>query len=150
MSNALIRARVQTLLQAMTEFDDADVTLGNFRVLDSGSAPYAVIYPGGFQIIDRVNDGAETLIAWRNYVEIFATFLDDSYENIDSIRQAVIERLLTYPTLNALSGVVAATVSDGDDVRYLYAPQGDVPQFVYVRLTHVTTERVKKYGSGEF
>ena len=78
MSNATIRAKLQTLLRALTAFDAADVTLGDFRVLDRGSAPYAVIYPGGFEILERRDDGRVSLIAWRNYLEVFEDFVDDS------------------------------------------------------------------------
>ena len=62
---------------------------------------------------------------------------------MDAARQTVVEQLLAYPGLDDLNGVLAATLSGGDDVRYLYPPQGDMPQFVYTRLTHVTTEEVR-------
>lgn len=148
--SADIMTRLQTLLQALSEFSDADVTQGDFRVLDQGSAPYAVIYPGGFEVLQRSDSGEEMLIRWRHYVEVFATFLNDSYGNLVSARATVLNCLHSYPQLNGLKGILRAYVESGDDVRYLYPPQGDVPAFVFVRLTHLAEEYVDYGGSGEF
>lgn len=150
MSSATIQARIQDLIQAHADFDDDDVTLGDFRVLDRGSAPYAVIYPGGFETLLRADDGREQVIRWRHYVEVFATFLNDSYSNIVSARAAVIDQLRAYPSLNGLTGVLRAYFESGDDLDFLYPPGGDVPQFVFVRLTHYAEEYVDYAGSGEF
>lgn len=150
MGSATIQARIQTLIQALSEFADADVTLGDFRVLDRGSAPYAVIYPGGFELLEKADDGSRMFIRWRHYVEVFATFLDDSYANIVSAREAVLNQLNKYPSLNGLNGILRSFVDAGEDLRYLYPPGGDVPAFVFVRLTHLADELTDYVGSGEF
>jgi hypothetical protein len=143
-------ARLQTLLQALSEFADADVTQGNFRILDRGSAPYAVIYPGGFEVIQRSDSGREMVVRWRHYVEVFATFLDDSYSNIEAAREAVLDQLHAYPQLNGLKGILRAYIESGEDLRFLYPPAGDIPAFVFVRLTHLAEEYVNYGGTGEF
>jgi hypothetical protein len=148
--SADIMTRMQTLLQALATFADADVTQGDFRVLDRGSAPYAVIYPGGFEVLQRSDSGEQMVVRWRHYVEVFATFLNDSYANIVSARAAVLDCLHTYPQLNGLKGILRAYVETGDDLLYLYPPQGEIPAFVFVRLTHYAEEYVDYGGSGEF
>lgn len=141
---------IQTLLQALSTFDKADVTQGDFRVLDRGSAPYAVIYPGGFEVVERADDGREMIVQWRHYVEVFATFLDDDYGNIVNARAAAVNQLNKYPTLNGVTGILQAVVEGGEELQFLYPPGGDVPQFVFVRLSHLAREYVSYEGEGEF
>jgi hypothetical protein len=148
--SASIMTAVQTLLQALSDFDNLDVTQGDFRVLDRGSAPYAVIYPGGLEVLERSDDGRQVLIRWRHYVEVFATFLDDDYSNLVSARAAVVEQLNIYPSLNGLGGITRAFVEGGDDLQFLYPPGGDVPAFVFVRLSHFADELIFYRGQGEF
>jgi hypothetical protein len=147
--SATIMSAIQTLIQALSAFDDADVTQGDFLVLDRGSAPYAVIYPGPFQTLWQSDDGGQKLIRWTHYVEVFATFQNDSYANVVSARADVVNQLDQYPSLNGVVGIVNAYVEGGEDLRYLRAPGADVPAFVFVRLRHLADEYIA-YTGGEF
>lgn len=134
MSDATIQARVQTLIVAMDSFSSSTVTLGNYRVMDSGSPPYAVIIPGPFTSIRDMPD-KNTRITWTIYIDVIAEFLDDSYSPIVSARQEVKDGLDAYPALNSLSGVIHALITGGDDLVYIYPEGGsDVPHFVRARL----------------
>lgn len=150
MGDAAIQGRLQTLLQALALFDDEDVTKGDFKVLDRGSPPYAVILPGPFRA-ERAGDWSQVTYVWIHYIEVFERFLDDDYTDFTTARQAVIDQINKNPTLNGLTGVVHALADRGDDLRYLYPEGGaDVPQFVFERIAVTTVEEVVYDGGGEF
>lgn len=151
MSSATIQVRLQTLLQAIAALDTADVTLGDWRVMDNGSSPWAIIYPGSWEIIDRPDDGARTLIRWTHYVDVVTFVYGDSYTDLTAIRDAVIDQLIAYPGLNNLDGVLFAEITGGDNVRYIYEnPTSDYPLYQIVTFAHYTDEWVNYAGQGEF
>lgn len=140
MSDATIQARVQTLIRAIEEFDDEDVTLGDFKVLDRGSSPYAVILPGPFSQEWLTHDG-KVRITWSVGIDVAERFLNDSYAPIVSARQLVKDQLDQYPKLNGLTGVKRAQVTEGAGLRYLYPRGGgEIPQFVIAPLTLTVVE----------
>lgn len=148
--SASIMTRTQTLLQVLSNFDNADVTQGDFLLLERGSPPYAVIYPGPFEVVRRSDGGAQVVIRWRHYIEVFDKFLDDDYSGIVTARAAVIDQLNKYPQLNGQAGIFNSFVEGGEDIRYLYAPGAETPDFVFVRLIHLADEYVDYSNTGEF
>jgi hypothetical protein len=150
MSSASVQTALQTLIRALASFDDADVTLGNWLVLDRGSAPYAVIYPGPFEIVDVSDDGAVVLIRWQHYIEVFAKWDPDGYASITTARAAVMNQLMIYPSLNGLTGIQRALIRDGSEIRTLYAEDAQQPSFHFVRLTHYADEEIRLSGQGEY
>lgn len=146
--SATIMSAIQTLLQALSTFADADVTQGDYTILSSGSAPYAVILPGGFDVLSVSDDGAEAIIRWRHTVEVIADYRFDDNSGLVSARQAVITQLAKYPTLNDAGGILRARVDGGGDPRYLYPPGGDTPHFILASVEHVSDEHVQ-YTGGE-
>jgi hypothetical protein len=152
MSDATIQARLQTLLQALDNFADADVVLGDLRVLGRGSSPYAIIFPGPFRS-ERAGDWSQVVFVWSFLVEVWDRFTGDSYTSIVAARQAVVDCIAKYPTLNGLSGVAHALVEASDMPIYLWqkgtSPDAQ-PTFVGFRLTVTCIEHVLYSGSGEF
>lgn len=152
MSDSTIQGALQTIVQALSSFDDADVTLGDFQVLGRGSPPYAIIVPGGFRA-HRAGDWSQVTYEWTHYVEVWDRFTSDDFSSIIAARQAVVDQLNSYPSLGGLSGVAQSTVTDSSDLIYLWLKgQGrdTQPAFVGFRLTVSTIEEVMYAGSGEF
>jgi hypothetical protein len=151
MSDSAIQGYIQGLIQADSNFDDADVTLGDFRVLDRGSAPYAVVLPGEIISAERSGDWSQVAFVWEHTVEVFERFIDDSYADFSTARQAVLDAIGENPTLGGQSEISQAHISGGTKPLYLYSDDGgDVPQFVFSRVTVRCVEEVVYDGSGEF
>jgi len=153
MSDAEIQGRLQTLIQALDEFDDADVTLGDFRVLGRGSAPYAIILPGPVRAV-RDEDPAHIEYTWTHTVEVWAQFQGDSLSGVTAARQAVLDMLATYPTLDDLDWINrGVTVVASDAPTYLWGkgqPTDQLPHFVGFRIQVTTVEDRYYDGYGEF
>jgi len=151
MSYATIEAAVQTLLQALDNFASADVTRGDWRVLDSGGAPYAVLYPGPFAAAVG-GDWGQHVIDWTVNCEVFERYLDNgtSETSLEATRQAVIDALLSYPTLNGVSGVTLVLPERAEPIQYVYDESGGGPFFVMQRISILVVERTCADGSGEF
>jgi hypothetical protein len=147
-----IEAAALSLLQALSQFSDDDVTRGDFRVLDRGSAPYAVLYPGGFEVEDY-GDWGEKLFRWTMYCEIFEKYLNDgtSYTDLQTTRQNVIDCFNANPSMNGTSGVIYVQAERGEDLIYLYDEGGEwPPQFIMQRVAVMVHEVANYDGSGEF
>lgn len=152
MSDATIQAAIQTLIRAHASFASADVSLGDFRVLTTGTPPVAIIVPGPLRA-RRAGDWAQVNYTWTHYIEIWARFAADDYANLVTARQNVVDQINAYPTLNGTSGVTAATATASDAPLFLWQkgqPKGTRPQFVGFRVTVETIEEVSYHGSGEF
>lgn len=152
MSDSTIQGAIQDLIQALATFDDADVTLGDFRVLGSGSPPYAIILPGSFRGA-RSGDWSQVQFVWRHSVEVWERFAGDDYSAMVTARANVVAQLQAYPTLNGLAGVSLSTVVEAGEPLFLWQrgqARDSVPSFVGSRLVVETVEEVLYAGSGEF
>ena len=147
MSYSAIEAEIQSLVQALDEFSDEDVTRGDYRVLDRGSPPYVVLLPGAF---DRENWASPGGIKtdWIVAIDLFVRHWGDGTEqtNLETYRQAVIDQLDIYPRLEGLSGVQWCLLEGGEDPRPVYDEAGGGPHFLLQRMILRVTERVTVTG----
>jgi len=151
MSYAAIEAAAQILLQALDRFDNADVTRGDWRVLDRGDAPYAVLYPGPFETGED-GDWGQHVVDWTMYCEVFERYLDNgtSEVSLEATRQDVVDTFFSHPTLNGVSGVTRVLPERGEPPQYVYDESGGGPHFVMQRIEVHVIERVCADGAGEF
>ena len=151
MGDSTIQGYIQTLIQADSSFADADVTLGDFRVLDSGGPPYAVILPGAIVEARRSGDWSQVQFFWEHEVDVFERFLGDSYTSFVTARQTVVDIIARNPTLGGNAGISNTLVTRATAPLYVYPEAGaDVPTFVLSKLTVRTVEEVLYAGAGEF
>lgn len=117
MSYDAAEGRLQTLLQGLTSTfaNTAQVVRANWQVLDKGYANVAVIYPGGVASGDHWTSGGDEL-QWDANIRLFTKFLYDgtSVVTLIQMRDAVIQLLQKYPTLNALGNYAVGAVT-GDE-----------------------------------
>lgn len=147
-----IQEKIQSLLQANASIADGNVTLGDFRVLDSGSPPYYVIMPGPVKM-ERGSIKGAVNFEWTYYVEVFAKFWDNDYEPLMTARQLAIDQLLAYGLLGRLTDVKSFVVTAADAVTYIYPKGGNrdaLPQFVQQRITTVTSTIMTYSGTGDY
>lgn len=150
--DATIQSALQTILRAMTEFADADVSLGDYRTLGRGSQPYAIVLAGPFRS-SRSGDWSQVQFVWTHYIEVWERFMGDDYSAITTTRQAVIDEIAKYPTLNGTSGISGAIAESSGDPIYLWQRgqvRSSLPAFVGFRITVTTVEERLYAGSGEF
>lgn len=150
--DATIQAALQTLIQALANFADADVTKGDFRVIGRGSAPYAIILPGSFRA-KRSGDWSQVQFVWSHPIEVWDRFTGDDYSGIVTARQAVVDQVNVYPTLDGTAGISNAYAEASDRPRYLWLrgqAQTSLPQFVGFEVMVSCVEEILYSGSGEF
>lgn len=150
MSYATIEARVQTLLQGLTGTfaTNAQVTRGDWSVLDAGYDAMAVVYPGAFQQTGFGGAGTVTYV-WTVYVDLFQRIGESHSAAIASViaaRDAVLQHLQKYPKLNALSGVYAVQEITGDEPIWLFDKDDNGPFFLKAVLTLPITEEISVTG----
>jgi len=151
MSYATVEAGLQTLLQALSRFEDADVTRGDWRVLDRGGAEKVVLYQGPF-VADRPGDWSQVHYGWIVYAEVYERYADGgaSERSLTAAVQDVLDTVGAYVTLDGLSGVRDATAERGEGLQYIYDEDGGGPFFVMERVVIRVEEDVLYDGSGEF
>jgi len=147
-----IEAKIQTLLQALTIFDDEDVTRGDFRILDQPGGPKIVLTPGGFR-----PTGAATSYAkkqsyfWDTVLDLYICVWGDGSEfiNLISHRQTVLDKLNQYDiSLGGLTGVQYSAVTDGEPPYPSYDDAGSLT-YLRQRIIIETHEKVDVSG-GEY
>jgi len=151
MSYSTVEAAVQTLLQALAAFASADVTRGNYQVLDSGGDPYVVLTPGPFAS-GRTGDWAQVGYDWEVNGELFVRYVGDGSEwtNLETYRQSVVDCIGAYPTLNGVSGVTDAMVTMGRDVLAIRPENSQTPEWLVQPFVVRVHEEVSYDGSGEY
>jgi hypothetical protein len=149
-----IQERIQSLIQANAGFVSSSVTLGDFRVMDSGEPPYAVIVPGPVSMTGM--DWARKRFTWTYYVYVIVPFQGDDYTKFNEAREAIFDSIHPYPTLNGYVNpdgfrVSHAMLSEGDDLEFYYPKGGsDHPQFVRQRWALTIIQDQTYDNSGEF
>jgi len=149
-SYATCEAAVQTLLRALDQYADAQVTRGDFRVLDAGYDLCCVLRPGPFT--SRVaGDWGQKAYDWTIYVIIYQRYLGDGSEwtNLEAQRQNDVDQLHSYPSLNGTAGVTDVLVRQGGEIDGLYPEGSQTPDYLMQRMPCIVHEEVL-YTSGEF
>jgi hypothetical protein len=149
---ATVEVAVQTLIQAMSEFDDADVSRGNYLILDSGDDDLAVLTPGSFTKDEPGEAGAyKSVRHWSVLVDLFRKYLDDetTWINFVATRDALLDHLELYPSLNSTAGIVLVGVEAGSDPSEVYDDDDNGPFFIFQRIRMAVNERTDLAG-GEY
>lgn len=130
MSYTTIEAKVLTLLQALAQYADAQVTRGDYSVLDIGYTQYCVIRPGPFEI-NRTGDWGMIGIDWTIYISLYERYTGDGTEftNLETQRQNVIDMLNANPSLDGTTGVTLV-LGRAPDVSAVYPVDSDTPQYL--------------------
>lgn len=149
MSYDAIEGAFLTLLQALTGTfaTSAQVTRGDWRIVDSGLSPLAVLYPGPFSEGDTWASGG-TDYQWTVNCQLITRFLNNgtSQVSMEQTRDAVVAQIQKYPTLNALAGVQAVGRVNGGEIVELRDKDGGGPYFLQTDLTWQVTELVTVTG----
>ena len=129
MSYDTVEAGAETLLKTVDGFSAA-VSRGDYRILAAGNMKAVVMNPGRFgprsmASNQRVRNvwviNLELYISWSGEISDVKTAIRDE-------RQAILDMIDKYPTLNSVPGVVFAMIESGDEPD-LYGIAGSSRQF---------------------
>ncbi len=144
-----IEARFLTLLQGLTSVftNAAQVTRGDWRTLDGGTSPLAVLYP------DVIDEGTTwtagtTEYIWRIKLDLFERFLNDGTTHIsfEQHRDAVLQHMQKYPKLNGLAGIVVVGQMSSTEILEVYDKDGGGPFWLLQTFTWPVTEAITVTG----
>jgi hypothetical protein len=154
MTTAAIMSAMQTILFATQDALSANyfvnteaikaVDVGSYKMLDQGVKCAAVILPGRFVSQDGSYEDV------RNediLVDLFYRYDSDAgtnWDNFTAFRDAVRDKLKSYPTLNGLDGVSQVSVAAEDDPEPVVKAKNPEagPVFILQRLRVTVTQRV--------
>ena len=148
------REDIQTVLQTMDEFDNADVTLGDYSVLDGSihSAPYCIVESAEVFELDLTGEISTVSITYDIDVVLFVQFIGwrKTAQSISEIRYKIMEKFSNDSGVLPNEGDISVqlrNISNGspiDSWPVLYsAPKNKAeatPSFLYQALTFSVLE----------
>lgn len=152
MSYATIEARIQSILQGLSDYADTDVTRGDLAALDRGSDNKCIIWPRGFEAPDLPDNyvphgggtrgGQTAWIEWQLELWLLRRFKDwaTSMAALVGVRDNVIQGLLARPTLEALTDITKVRLVVGDDWEG-FPEASRAPEFILMPMTLTVTEK---------
>ena len=154
MSYATIEARVKLLLEGLTGIfpETKLVSRGDYRELDSGASTIAVLIPGAFLQDGVAQGGARKSVRdWSVLIDLYRKYLDEgtTWTDFEADRDAILEELEKYPSLNSLPGIVRVQIQADADPGEIDDEDNQGPFFVWQRLRVTVVERADLSG-GEF
>jgi len=152
MSYTTVLAAVQSIIQALDDYDDGDVTRGDYRVFSRGSPPYAILGGGAFERGADVHPQGR-MNKWVIPIELYEQYAGDGSEldNIVAHRQTLIDTFDGYPTLNALGNITRCMITAGETVRRVSFGEkaGQGPYWLLQEMTLEVFEKSTASG-GEY
>lgn len=130
MSYATIADGLKTILRTIIDFNGPNVTLADYKVLTGGNSQAIVIFPGGFtQSIETFNTSGDYFIQYEVEIQVFVRYKTDpeAASKLAAYRQAIIEKVNQYPTLDGVDGVLFAMVTRGDAPIPVFNQDGTGP-----------------------
>ena len=126
MSYVTVEDALATLLKTITDFDSANVSQGDWRILGHGKAKAVVLMPGPFaREPSTVRD--HNLVTWNTDIELFILWdgeQDSTVAALKTQRQLIMDEVNKFRKLNATAGVLKALVVSGGDVEPFVSPDG--------------------------
>ena len=143
MSYSTVEARVQTIIQAMANFADADVTRGDWRNLNQAGGPYCVLSRwqrlafGARRGVKAVSFGAKISKHHTIAIEVFERIMRDGTAWQATTADAVMAELDKYFALNDLGNIVSAGVRRGPPPAVKKSKSGAAHWLVYLNFLEV-------------
>jgi len=123
-SEKSIQEGIQSIIQSMTEFEDASVVINDWSILDYSSfyAPFVII-ENSDQFESR-QDGVTPNTVWQVPINLFEVFSgwEDTLTNFRARRQAIIDKLNTSPNrAAALTQVTIDRIYPDSEIEQVYS-----------------------------
>ena len=142
-----IEAALQTLLQNLTSVfaTSAQVTRGDWRVMDRGVDVWAVLYPGDYNEADAMAAGASQM-SYTTHLLLGVRYRDDGSTRVALVqaRDAVIRHLRKYPHLNGLASASAnmGMITSQGEPQAVFPANDDGGPFALIQLFTIPTYEI--------
>lgn len=116
MSYDTVEAGAETLLKTVDGYQDA-VSRGDYRILGTGLMKAVILNPGRFGPREMLSNQRVSNV-WVINLELYISWsgeISDVKTAIRDERQAILDKIDKYPTLNSVAGVVFAMITEGDE-----------------------------------
>lgn len=152
MTYSTAEGAVQTLIRTAASFSGHSerVTLGDFRVLDSGIPSCVILYPGNFEAEQKRPEHL-----YRTY-EVMADIMvrfDDTetaaWSDLKTLRGEIVAIEENYPTLNHTSGITFTGLSTAAAPDFIHQKDSTGPVWLMQTLIFTVTVR-RILTTGEF
>ena len=150
MSNATIQSALQTIIRGNSNFSDADVTLGDARLIDAGAPPYCVIFPGRLVESEFGYAYGEMIYTWDHNVYVYDRFTGDDYGDITTLRDSVIATLGQNFRLGQTDYTRAIVNGIGEIVGLFPEGGAEIPTFVIAPFTVRVMDHIDHSGGGDY
>lgn len=143
MSYSTVEARVQTIIRAMSNFADADVTRGDWRNLNKAGGPYCVLSRwqrlafSARRGVKAVSYGAKVSNHHTVAIEVFERIQRDGTAWQATTADEVMAELDKYFALNDLGNIVSADVKRGPPPAKLESASKVPHWLVYLNFLEV-------------
>ena len=136
MSYSIIETGLKAIIKKVTGYTDANVALGDFRVLNAGYTKVIILTQGSFTN-RRLAMGGEKERLWAIQINLFIKYKDDAQVHTDLVteKQLILEKVDEYPELDNVNGVIEALVISGDVPRRVFDDSGAGPHYFALTLT---------------
>lgn len=139
-TSSTLTTAVATIVKTAANFDSTNVTVANYTVLDAGVTRAAIIErrapfrhgpAGGHMAMFGAYSSTHeyTISVFRKYVADGTT-----YTNLLDDADAIVAQFDKYPTLNGVSGVGVAYISEGGEIFEIMDTGGTGPYFLMQTL----------------
>lgn len=124
MSEKNIMEGIQKVIQALPEFDQTDVTINDWSILDGARSrsPFLVLYLS--DDFDSRQDATTPVTDWNIKGDLYEPFLDweESMNSFRDKRQAIIDKLNLDDNRSAggLDAVTIDRIRSGESIQYLF------------------------------
>lgn len=128
MSYATIEVALLAVLQGTTSFSSSNCVRGHFRPMASKSES-VTLTPGA--VTGRDSHGIRTVTTdWNINIQLFVRAnranVEDTYADIESLRQELIDEVDANPTLNGTANVVLARIIDASEPDWLQRGRSNI------------------------
>ncbi len=114
MSYTTVEDALLAVVRSVTGYDTENSRVGDYRILGHGKGKAVILNPGPFR---RINESSGVIRTdWAVNLELYVAYsgdISDVAEDIRVERQAIIDKIDQYPTLNRAGGVLLGTLDTG-------------------------------------
>lgn len=144
MSYVTVENGLMTLLRTVSGYTAVNTSIGDWRILGKGIDKALVLNPGSIPERNVTASPRRIRNLWVIEVDLLVAFQKDLSEaagNIRTERQAIMDKIDQYPTLNQVSGVINAFIT-GASAPDIFVPRGGSRRWWVETLICEVEERV--------
>ena len=133
---SVVEPGIQTIIRKQTTyFASADVTRGDYSVLDSGGVYFCVLRPGPFGEEEKYGSALQ-IREMSTMVELYKRYVHQAsdYTDFCAMRDAVVGELEKWPSLDSTAGINLVRCAADGPAEEVFDDEGEGPFYIYQEL----------------